>query len=111
MSILCWDKPKKKVSTEEWESITADSAPPGVYSPNMSDVDKEKWKAKKIGGKNPRVEIRKTVNEVVDNQRYYAQVKLVVRSETIVFSSNGRAMMDTNDLIQAINEAREALKE
>ena len=37
MGILMWDKPNKKLSRKEWEAKSADGAPPGVYSPNMSD--------------------------------------------------------------------------
>lgn len=40
---------------------SADGAPPGVYVPNMSDEDKEKWLAKVAYGKTdyPQAEIRK----------------------------------------------------
>lgn len=63
MNILSWDKPKRAVSVEEWKNISADSAPPGVYVPNMSDEDANRWKAKLVGAKTaaPRVEIRKTL--------------------------------------------------
>src|SRR5271170_6535688 len=60
-SILTWDKPKQVMTRDEYEAISADSAPPGVYTPNMSRVDTYKWRAKKVGGRNPRVEIRKSV--------------------------------------------------
>lgn len=49
MSVLGWDKPAKVLTTEEWKSISADSAPPGVYVPNMSVDDMERWKAKMVG--------------------------------------------------------------
>ena len=42
MSVLDWDKPGRVVSIEEWKGISADSAPPGVYTPNMSDEDMKK---------------------------------------------------------------------
>lgn len=58
--ILSWDQPEKVMAKEEWKSISADSAPPGVFTPNMSEEDKLKWKAKYFGGRLPRVEIRKT---------------------------------------------------
>src|SRR3954451_18558128 len=62
MTVLMWDKPEKVMTTEEWQSISADSAPPGVYVPNMSDDDKQRWKAKLVGKRAgyPHVEIRKT---------------------------------------------------
>ena len=69
MSILMWDKPEKAMSVEKWKSISADSAPPGVYTPNMSKEDKYRWKAKKVGGKYPRVEIRKTFTAVGDSAK------------------------------------------
>lgn len=64
MGVLSWDKPQRAVSVEEWKGISADSAPPGVYTPNMSREDRLKWKAKLIRPKDtpPRVEIRKSFN-------------------------------------------------
>lgn len=61
MSILTWDKPKKAMPVDEWKSLSADGAPPGVYIPNMSEEDAERWRAKLVGTKrgNPQVEIRK----------------------------------------------------
>lgn len=63
MTVLSWEKPEKVMSVEEWKSISADDAPPGVYMPNMSQADAEKWKAKLKykGTDHPHVEIRKTV--------------------------------------------------
>ena len=58
MKYLDFERPKKVMSTEEWLNISADSAPPGVYSPNMSAEDLQKYKAKCIGGEVPRIEIR-----------------------------------------------------
>lgn len=57
-----WDKPKKVMSTEQWASNSADGAPPGVYEPNMSQEDKERWKAKAVTKKSGHkvVEIRKS---------------------------------------------------
>jgi len=34
MSILSFETPKKIMSKEKWTSISADGAPPGVYTPN-----------------------------------------------------------------------------
>ncbi len=61
MGILSWNKPEKVMTTEQWEDISADGAPPGVYVPNMSKEDQLKWKAKLTGKKfgYPQVEIRR----------------------------------------------------
>jgi len=60
MSILSWDKPEKIMTTEQWAALSFDDGPPGAYVPNMSTEDRLRWKAKYIGGKYARVEIRKT---------------------------------------------------
>lgn len=39
MAILSFQKPKKVMSDKQYASITADGAPPGVYTPNMSEED------------------------------------------------------------------------
>jgi len=64
--LLRWDKPEKIMSVEAWKDISADSAPPGVYTPNMSKADAESWKAKLVGHKvgRPHVEIRRTFRSV-----------------------------------------------
>lgn len=120
MGILDWDKPKKAMSTEEWQSISADGAPPGVYVPNMSDDDMKKWKAKLIGGKNPRVEIRKTVagsprpapkrmqswTATITN---YAQVLIIVDADSVRISANGTMDFQITEFIEldaAVKEAR-----
>jgi hypothetical protein len=62
MNIVMWDKPKQVMSKEEWKGISADSAPPGVYSPNMNEEDMATWKGKVVGATlgHPQVELRKT---------------------------------------------------
>lgn len=64
MGILMWEKPEKVLSTEDWKAISADSTPPGVYSPNMSQEDMKKWKAtlKRKTKENPYIEIRKSTS-------------------------------------------------
>ena len=61
MGVVMWDKPKQVISKEEWKNISADSAPPGVYTSNMSDEDAATWKGKIVGAKLgcPQVELRK----------------------------------------------------
>ena len=109
MPILDFNKPKKVMSTEEWKSISADGAPPGVYVSNMSTTDMEKWKAKHIKGNDPRIEIRKTMS---------SQVLIVVRISTgdnvsdVKMSCNGPIYMSfeqAQELQQAIQEAKEIL--
>ena len=47
--LLCFDKPKKVRSTEEHnKTYMSDSGIAGTYVPNMSEEDKNKWKAKHI---------------------------------------------------------------
>jgi hypothetical protein len=115
-SILSWDEPKKSRPTEEHnETFVADGAPPGTYVPNMSEEDKEKWKAKQIGGKDPRIEIRKTARgKARGSEKHgpYAQVNLVVRPDRSVrFSANGKAELDVIELIQVLDEAYAKLTE
>lgn len=65
MGLLSFEIPKKIKTTEEHNNTyVADSAPPGVYVPNMSEEDRCKWKAKHIKGENERIEIRKGIGGV-----------------------------------------------
>ena len=122
--VLDWNKPEKIMSVEDWKSISADGCPAGVYTPNMSEEDKSKWKAKLIKGKNPRVEIRKTFQKsngkpYPDNINYYAQNLIVVslnpevKDCNIIFSLNGKAgisFIEMQELQKAIDEAVAVLK-
>lgn len=68
MSILMWDKPEKKLSTEAWKSDAGfDGGPTGGYQPNMSNDDMQRWKAKLTGHTKgyPQVEIRKSFTSMV----------------------------------------------
>lgn len=103
------------MSQEKWESITADNAPPGVYTPNMSDEDKLKWKAKYIGGVDKRIEIRKVfTHETKQRGGYWAQVLIVVRLSSegephVVMSTNGKIAFSEEDMenyFKAIKEAK-----
>lgn len=63
--ILNFEQPKRLRSTEKHnEMYSSDSGIAGTYVPNMSEEDKNKWKAKRIGGEDERIEIRKTINGV-----------------------------------------------
>lgn len=119
--VLRRDKPPKIMSTEKWQQISADSAPPGVYMPNMSDADAATWRAKLIGGRDRRVEIRITVigperaappRSWARSLVNHAQVLIIVEEDTVRMSAN--ATMDFrnqvwDELVQAIAEARQAL--
>lgn len=113
--VLSWDKPQRKMSKEDWKAISADGAPPGVYTPNMSEADKAKWKAVKKGQNSGdlRVEIRKTVSgDTPEKQHCYAQVLLVVRKDSVALSCNGTAVFtadEADEMAKAIAEARLAL--
>jgi hypothetical protein len=109
VSILDWSRPPKAMTTQEWQAISADSAPPGVWTPNMSREDALKWKARRIGGDTPRVEIRKTVT----GGSHYAQLLVVVTLEDVTMSMNGRAkfsMREFTELDQAVSEAHDRLE-
>lgn len=82
--ILRWGKPSQVMTPQEWRAISADAAPPGVYTPNMSAADAASWKAKLFRGANPpRVEIRKTAAGT--------QVLIVVNGGGVRMSMNGPA--------------------
>jgi|ERR1039457_5262157 hypothetical protein len=105
MSILTFDKPKKILSP-------SDPRAGQPYALNMSTKDMNKWKAKKIGGDDPRIEIRKSIHghdpaiEKIRKTRGYsdgkskepnasAQILLIVRSDgSTVMSANGRMTFD-----------------
>jgi len=122
-----WDQPAKVMTTAERNAISADGAPPGVYVSNMSEDDRQRWRAKLIGQSvgHPSVEIRKTAGA--------AQVVIVVtlggfrekgvirsdgfmirqRHHNIKISQGGAASYsweDWEDMKQAIEEARQILE-
>lgn len=119
---------------EDWKKISADSAPPGVYRPNMSKEDMFKWKAKLVGAKKKdcklRVEIRKTFQKMEPKsgehpffrrKNVYCQCLIIVSLENIdnmedcnvLLSMNGKmgiSMKEWEELELAIKEAKEVLK-
>jgi hypothetical protein len=112
MSILNWNIPKKARPTKEHqERHSSDCGVPGTYVPNMSDEDKKAWKAKKIGGKRPRVDIRKTTKgpSLSDGKPTYAQMIIVVTRDKVQFSTNAKAVFDGKELLRALSEAWGAL--
>jgi len=118
--ILNWAKPKKVMSTEEWESISACGAPPGVYVPNMSDEDMDKWNAKITGTKsgNPQIEIRSSRGrcQMVCIVSLKGSIKYQKRVDkcNIRISMNSPLQLsfaDWTELNLAIDEAKEKLEE
>lgn len=127
--ILDFKKPKKLRSADEHnKEHQSDAYVDGTYVPNMSEKDMMKWKAKKIGGDDPRVEIRKTVSgndpalksklasrgwESKFAGHCSAQILAIVRPTGVVMSANGRMVFDSktwSELGQAVAEAQAALK-
>lgn len=118
---LSWDKPPRAIPIEKWKAISADSAPPGVYTPNMSDEDARKWKAKLVRPKtgSARVEVRKSFiyHGPTHRQSTYAQMLMVVEgamegNDKIRVSTNGPMTMSYEDVAEfhnAVIEARSVL--
>lgn len=101
-SLLSFDKPAKLRPTTEHNALhQSDSGVAGTYVPNMSMDDSLKWRAKRITGKDPRVEIRKTLKG--------SQMLLVVRPHEVTMSTNGRlsfSWVEFDQLEKAVSEAR-----
>lgn len=126
MSILAWEEPPRAMTQEEWESVTADGAPPGVYAPNMSQDWAQRWKARLAGQRTPgelRVEVRKTVTSPGTGRTHrenpgnrlpaHAQALILIYADGEVrVSANGPmafSPQDWRDLATAVTEARAAL--
>lgn len=131
MSILKFDKPKKIQSTEKHNQIhSSDSGVAGTYVPNMSRKNMEVWKAKKIGGTDSRIEIRKSISGIdpilAEKQKKrgyvswrdgkpnsFAQLLVIVRPDgSINMSANGKLSFNAEtwaELQMAIFEATEIL--
>ncbi len=128
MAILNFDKPKKINTTEDHNHMYASEAQAaGTYVPNMSEADQLSWKAKKVGGNDPRIEIRKTVQgfdpTLVGHQwgfpnpkqgsNCHAQMLAIVRPNgAVIMSANARMAFEREtwiELVQAIDEAVQIL--
>lgn len=86
--ILNFEKPPKNISTEQHNDyFQSDSGVAGTYVPNMPESWRRTFKAKHIKGKDPRIEIRKGLDNGV-------QVLIVVRNgavgDGLEMSANGR---------------------
>jgi hypothetical protein len=127
--ILDFDKPRKLRSAEEHnEEHQSDANVAGTYVPNMSAKDMKKWKAKRIGGDDPRIEIRKTVEgtdpslqkrlqgrgwESEHVGHCSAQILAIVRKGGVIMSANGRMVFDAKtwaELVHVVAEAQALLK-
>jgi hypothetical protein len=105
--MISWEKPNKLRPTEEHNNMfSSDSGIAGTYVPNMSREDMLKWKGKKIiGGKNPRLEIRKTF------PRSGANVLIIVslsNAPMFTISTNGKIQMSFEEMEEFKNVIDEA---
>ena len=126
--VLDFDKPQKVRSTEEHnDRFQSDAGVAGTFVPNMSEEDKNKWKAKHIKGEDERIEIRKTLDsqlviivyknsyrppypkEYLPWEEYHRKQKEWHNGhEDIRISMNGPCQLtfkDYNDLMTAVYEA------
>jgi len=123
MAILSWDKPERAISVDAWKGLLADSAPPGVYMPNMSRKDMEKWKAKLCGHTKgqARVEIRKSwggaqvliIVSLTGTEYPDKYGKVGQKDVNVEISQNGRiyaAFEEMEQLTQAVAEAKALLE-
>lgn len=112
--VLCWDRPPQEALYEEWARYQADGAPPGTYSPNMTDEWKARWKARMLGrrGGELRTEVRKSTTIGPGGS---VQVKLVITEEgQVTMSMNGAASFSAGefrDMGLAVAEAITAMAE
>lgn len=128
MAILDFEKPKKIRSTEAHnKKYMSDAYVDGTYVPNMSKADTEKWKAKQIGGEDPRIEIRKSFSfnnglgwQEKGHFSAFAQVLISVRPDTntdmpqVTMSANGKIPFTAQlyaEFEEAIKEARSILND
>ena len=107
MTLLDFTKPERVRSREAHEKMfSSDCGVPGTFVPNMSEEDADKWRAKQIGGEDPRIEIRST--------RPGAQMLAVVRKDgSVALSANGKMEFDATawqEFRDAVQEAWERLQ-
>lgn len=119
MGILTFVAPSKVMSKADWKSISADGAPPGVYTPNMTKEAMLLWKAKhyNAGKENARIEISKTFYwnnglSYPNHEGYSAQCKIVVQKKEprVIMSTNGKIAMGSQELVEFQLAIQEALQ-
>jgi len=123
-NLLSFEKPKKVNTTEKHNgSYQSDSGIAGTYVQNMSEEDKNRWKAKHIKGEDERIEIRKTIDGVQllvvvyrkENPVKYNHMDIQAwrkRHQNVQMSMNGKLDMTWDnfwDLQEAVKEAFEIL--
>jgi len=108
MGVIIWDKPERAMTTEEWSSLSADGAPPGVFVRNETKDASQKWWGKVLGTRNP--PLRAVLRYTTSN---YVYLKVVVYTNGLVrISANGTAELtrdQAGEMGQAIAEAFEYL--
>lgn len=126
-SLLSFEKPKKIRSTKDHNrEFMSEARASGTYVPNMSEKDKTKWKAKKIGGDDRRIEIRKSIrgfDPMIDKrnrERGYtrskencgAEILMIVRPDSsVVMSANGRMAFGCGQWKELQEAYQEAIQE
>ena len=94
--LLWWEKP---APIAERELNSSDSGIIGTYAPNMSLEDRLRWKAKRVRGSDPRIEIRKGTTAG-------SLLLMVVRPNTVTLSMNNKVVLTDTDW-EALCRARE----
>lgn len=112
--VLSWDKPTPLHDPKEHaEMYQADSAPPGVYQPNMSLEDQMKWKAKKTGYKagRPQIEIRRNGLVIIVALKHHTYKYCNRVPHQLHISMNGPMHWSFEELDQMCEAIREAKAE
>lgn len=118
-SVLMWERPRRVMSKEQHQSISADGAPPGVYIPNMSRADRLRWKAKLTGTrrKKPQIELRRNGMVIVvagsKGYKYKARDRGPKFAHHMHITSNDAQVFDMagwTTLVHAVEEARQVLR-
>lgn len=116
--ILDFNKPKKIRKTDVHNNMhSSDSGIAGTYVENMSDDDKQKFKAKHIRGIDERVEIRVNLNGTqmvmkVFKKKSDDSVVGYKRHEDVQISMNGKlnlSLKDWGSVTLAMAEAKQIL--
>lgn len=117
--ILDFDKPKKLTDSKTHnQTYQSDSGVAGTYVPNMSDDDNKKFKAKRVGGVDERIEIRVSLSGVqmvvkVFKEENNKPQEYWKRHKIVQMSMNGKlnlSLEDWENVTQAIEEAKSLLR-
>lgn len=125
MRLIDFNKPKKVRSTEEHNQLySSDSGVAGTYVPNMSEVDRNKWRGIHVKGIDERIEIRKTIGGsqvlivVYKNVRFthwsVDKKEWYKNHNNVRISMNGKLDMtfkDYEEFTKVIEEAKEILNQ